>query len=187
MADVLIHQRFQDEQAAYEWVEAHLWPNGPVCPRCGRLGPQHQAPGQEHPDRRLQVQGLPQAVHREGRHHLRGQPHSVALMAPGHRPSGCLKKRHQQSPAPRHAGDHPQVCLVYEPSHPRGHAQGRVASSDGRNQKRVVDADETFIGRRQGEKRGMKGIYQHCSEKHLHRYSNRMALGVDDQERATHP
>ncbi len=37
-------------------------------------------------------------------------------------------------------------------------------------------------------KRGMKGIYQHCGEKHLHRYlaefdfrySNRVALGVDD-------
>ena len=41
-------------------------------------------------------------------------------------------------------------------------------------------------------KRGMKGIYQHCSEKHLHRYlsefdfrySNRIALGVDDAARA---
>ena len=41
-------------------------------------------------------------------------------------------------------------------------------------------------------KRGMRGIYQHCSEKHLHRYlaefdfrySNRMALGCDDLERA---
>jgi hypothetical protein len=38
----------------------------------------------------------------------------------------------------------------------------------------------------------MKGIYQHCSEKHLHRYlsefdfrySNRIALGVDDEMRA---
>ncbi|MBX9907277.1 MAG: IS1595 family transposase [Beijerinckiaceae bacterium] len=37
-------------------------------------------------------------------------------------------------------------------------------------------------------KRGMKGIYQHCSEKHLHRYlseydfryNNRVALGVND-------
>ncbi len=37
MADVLSHQRFQDEQAAYDWVEAHLWPHGPVCPRCGVL------------------------------------------------------------------------------------------------------------------------------------------------------
>jgi len=42
-------------------------------------------------------------------------------------------------------------------------------------------------------KRGMTGVYQHCSEKHLHRYlaefdfrySNRAALGVDDGERAT--
>ncbi len=41
-------------------------------------------------------------------------------------------------------------------------------------------------------KRGMKGVYQHCAEKHLHRYlaefdfrySNRVALGVDDKERA---
>jgi transposase-like protein len=41
-------------------------------------------------------------------------------------------------------------------------------------------------------KRGMKGIYQHCSEKHLHRYlsefdfryNNRSALGVEDGERA---
>jgi hypothetical protein len=41
-------------------------------------------------------------------------------------------------------------------------------------------------------RRGMKGVYQHCSEKHLHRYlaefdfrySNRIWVGVDDQDRA---
>jgi transposase-like protein len=41
-------------------------------------------------------------------------------------------------------------------------------------------------------KRGMRGVYQHCSEKHLHRYlaefdfryNNRIRLGVDDTERA---
>jgi hypothetical protein len=40
--------------------------------------------------------------------------------------------------------------------------------------------------------RGMKGIYQHCSEKHLHRYvaefdfryNTRSALGVNDETRA---
>jgi transposase-like protein len=26
---------YQNEQAAYEYVETHLWPNGPVCPHCG--------------------------------------------------------------------------------------------------------------------------------------------------------
>jgi transposase-like protein len=41
-------------------------------------------------------------------------------------------------------------------------------------------------------KRGMRGVYQHCSEEHLHRYlaefdfrySERVALGISDQERA---
>jgi transposase-like protein len=41
-------------------------------------------------------------------------------------------------------------------------------------------------------KRGMRGVYQHCSERHLHRYlaefdfryNARVALGVDDQQRA---
>ena len=41
-------------------------------------------------------------------------------------------------------------------------------------------------------KRGMRGIYQHCSEKHVaryaaefdFRYSNRIALGIDDKARA---
>ncbi len=41
-------------------------------------------------------------------------------------------------------------------------------------------------------KRGMRGVYQHCSEKHLHRYlaefdfryNNRIGLGVNDGDRA---
>ena len=41
-------------------------------------------------------------------------------------------------------------------------------------------------------KRGMRGVYQHCGEKHLHRYlaefdfryNNRSALGVNDADRA---
>ncbi len=40
-------------------------------------------------------------------------------------------------------------------------------------------------------KRGMKGVYQHCAVKHLHRYvaefdfryNNRIKLGVNDQQR----
>ena len=42
-------------------------------------------------------------------------------------------------------------------------------------------------------KRGMKGIYQHCAEKHLHRYvaefdfryNNRVRMGVDDVQRTS--
>ena len=40
-------------------------------------------------------------------------------------------------------------------------------------------------------KRGMKGTYQHCAEKHMHRYlaefdfryNNRVALGINDAAR----
>ncbi len=28
-------KHFQDEPAAFAYVEAHLWPTGPVCPFCG--------------------------------------------------------------------------------------------------------------------------------------------------------
>jgi hypothetical protein len=42
-------------------------------------------------------------------------------------------------------------------------------------------------------KRGMRGVYQHCKEKHLHRYlaeydfrfNHRIALGFNDGDRAT--
>lgn len=44
-------------------------------------------------------------------------------------------------------------------------------------------------------KRGMRGTYQHCKEKHLHRYlaefdfryNNRVTLGVNDEERVENP
>ena len=43
-------------------------------------------------------------------------------------------------------------------------------------------------------KRGMRGIYQHCGEKHLHRYlaeydfryNHRIALGYNDVDRTKH-
>jgi transposase-like protein len=44
MPSVLSDPRFHNEEAAYAWVEACLWPTGPVCPHCkgseriGKLG-----------------------------------------------------------------------------------------------------------------------------------------------------
>ncbi len=50
----------------------------------------------------------------------------------------------------------------------------------------------TIVGYFSIFKRGMRGVYQHCDKRHLHRYmaefdfrySNRIALGVDDTTRA---
>jgi putative tryptophan/tyrosine transport system substrate-binding protein len=55
-----------------------------------------------------------------------------------------------------------------------------------------AEASNTVEGYYSIFKRGMRGVYQHCKEKHLHRYlsefdfrySNRIARGVDDVARA---
>ncbi|HTS40509.1 MAG TPA: IS1595 family transposase [Xanthobacteraceae bacterium] len=35
---ILLNQRFHSEEAAFEYVETQLWPNGPVCPHCEATG-----------------------------------------------------------------------------------------------------------------------------------------------------
>ncbi len=32
---VISAKALQNEAAAYAWVESHVWPNGPICPHCG--------------------------------------------------------------------------------------------------------------------------------------------------------
>ena len=68
-------------------------------------------------------------------------------------------------------------------------------TSHGRGE--YVSADDSTIHSNTVEgyfsifKRGMKGVYQHCGEQHLHRYlaeyefryNNRSALGIEDTER----
>jgi len=36
-ASVLNAKAFQDEAAAYKWVESRVWPEGPICPHCGGI------------------------------------------------------------------------------------------------------------------------------------------------------
>ena len=32
---ILNAKAFENEEAAYKWIEARVWPDGPVCPHCG--------------------------------------------------------------------------------------------------------------------------------------------------------
>lgn len=58
--------------------------------------------------------------------------------------------------------------------------------------RRTLSTTNTVEGYCSIFKRGTKGVYQHCSEKHLHRYlaefdfrySNRAKLGISDAMRA---
>ena len=34
---ILTAPHFHNEEAAFVYVEAHLWPEGPVCPHCGNV------------------------------------------------------------------------------------------------------------------------------------------------------
>lgn len=38
MPSMLSAPHFHDETAAYKFIEARLWPDGPVCPHCGVIG-----------------------------------------------------------------------------------------------------------------------------------------------------
>jgi len=39
MSSVISDKHFHDERAAYAYVEARIWPTGPVCPHCGNVNP----------------------------------------------------------------------------------------------------------------------------------------------------
>src|SRR3977135_2426032 len=47
-ANELNNKTFQDEAKAREWLEAELWPNGPVCPHCGTIGEATLMHGKSH-------------------------------------------------------------------------------------------------------------------------------------------
>ena len=92
----------------------------------------------------------------------------------------------------------PQASLMTDESSLYKHASQYVGSHDTVNhgEDEYVRGDaytNTVEGFFSVFKRGMKGVYQHCAEKHLHRYlsefdfrySNRIALGIDDGERRT--
>lgn len=79
---------------------------------------------------------------------------------------------------------YPQVGKEFAAHETVQHTGGEYARGDVH-----VNSAEGFFG---VFKKGMSGVYQHCSEKHLHRYvgefefrfNNRTKLGVDDAKRA---
>jgi hypothetical protein len=81
-----------------------------------------------------------------------------------------------------------EVGKEFEGGH--GHVRHALGEYVGREDRTVhTNTVEGFFGL---FKRGMRGVYQHCAEKHLHRYlaefdfrhNNRVALGIDDAARA---
>jgi len=294
---VLDEQHFHDEQVAFAYLEARLWPNGPVCPHCGGVDRVGKLKGKStrvgvykcyqcRKPFRVTVGTVFEASHVPVRLWLQ----CVHLMASSkkgisanqlHRTLGVTLKTawfmaHRVREAMRVLGMEPmggegkviEADETYfgdmpEASRPKLKTTGRPYSKrrSGPQHKRAIIAlvergglarsfhvpgahldnvmsivreniaresrlhtDESRLYLRVGKefaahetvmhsadeyvrgdvttntvegyfsifKRGMRGIYQHCCEKHLHRYlaefdfrySNRVALGVNDVARA---
>jgi transposase-like protein len=248
MADVLGHERFQDEQAAYDWVEAQLWPDGAVCPRCGGLNRNTKLKGKSTrigvykcKDCRKPFTVKIGTIFEDSHIPMRLWLQAIALLTASkkgigsnqlHRMMGITLKSawfmsHRIREAMRVGGLSPMggggIVEMDET------VQGRTSTAPplkelksskygGWAHRNVVlslvergggvRSFHEYVRYEEGRepihtntvegyfsvfKRGMRGVYQHCSERHLHRYlaefdfrySNRIRLGVDDGERAT--
>ena len=285
---ILSDLHFHNEEAAYAWVEAHIWPNGPICPKCGethrvnKLGGQSTRIGtykcyackkpftvkvgtifeDSHIPLRIWLQAIhllssskkgisSNQLHRTLKitlksawflsHRIREAMRSGGLSTPmgGNGSSGIVESDEtfigRKKGVPKKSGyAHKQAVLALVE---RGgdvrtfhidKADTRtimpIVSENVSKEARVMtdeagyyrgvskefaehgmvihSADEfvrgdahtnTLEGYFSIFKRGMKGIYQHCDEKHLHRYlaeydfryNNRVARGVNDEQRAS--
>ena len=299
--DVLSHKRFWDEQAAYDWVETHLWPNGPVCPRCGGLDRNTKLQGKStrigtykckdcrkpftvkigtifedsHIPMQLWLQAIAlmcaskKGISSNQLHRMMGITLKSAWFM-SHRIREAMRSGELSPPQMGGAGGVVEIDeTIYgrASTHPKGrgpfgskltnaahknvvlslverggyvrsyHIEGStvaqvipiVINNVSREAQVMTDAASIYRGMNKDGwfsshdridhsekeyaryelgrvvihtntvegyfsvfKRGMRGTYQHCADKHLHRYlaefdfryNNRVALGVDDQQRA---
>jgi transposase-like protein len=281
---------FHDEQAAYDFVEARLWPNGPVCPHCGgfdrigkmggkstRIGTykcyQCRKPFTVKVGTVFESSHVPMRVWLQAMYLMAGSKKGISSNQL-HRILGVTLKTawfmsHRIREAMRSGdlapmGGNGGIVEVDETFigndrtiKPVGEKKGRgyahkhkvlslVDRNTGKARSMVVDtlsakalapilseniarearvmtddagyynklaelfAEHGVVAHSKGEygrgdihtnriegffsvfKRGMRGVYQHCGKRHLHRYmaefdfrySNRKALGIEDEQRA---
>jgi transposase-like protein len=283
---LLSHKHLQDEEAAYAWVEARVWPEGPVCPHCQEKARVSKMQGKatrfglykcyacrkqfrvtvgtifekSHVPLHLWLQAFylivgskkgisSNQLHRTlgvtlktawfMSHRIREAMRVGSLMPPMGGDGQPVEidetfigvKKRKGAKARGMAHKHAVLTLVDR----RGEARSfhidkadiatitPIVRENIAKESTVMSDDATYykpltyafdargvVNHMKGEygrgpihtntvegyfsifKRGMKGVYQHCSEKHLHRYmaefdfrySNRVKLGCDDEQRA---
>ncbi len=287
MSSVISDKHFHDERAAYAYVEARLWPNGPICPHCGnadasrmklmagkstRLGvrqcnecrkPFTVKVGTIFEASHVPVRLWLQAIHfltaskkgissnqlhralgvtlktawfishrireamrsgdlapmggaggtveadetfigrRDGSVKRRGHGHKNAVLSLVDRKSGQVRSFHVEGTSAADivpiikANVAKETAMMTDEGGHYFTLGNHFASHESVSHKadEYVRGDvhtNTVEGFYSVFKRGMIGVYQHCSERHLHRYlsefdfrySNRIKLGIDDAARA---
>jgi transposase-like protein len=281
---VLSKPYFHDEAKAFEYLESVLWPEGPICPHCGSVSGKHYdlrktrlglrkcsdcrkqftvKVGTVFESAHIPLNKMLQAVHllcsskkgisahqlhrilevqyktawflahrireamrsgdlvpmggagsiveadetfigrKEGSIKRRGHGHKNAVLSLVDRESGQVRSFHVDSVSAAELVPIVKANVAKETAMVTDEWSGYFSLGDHFASHESVShkADEyvrgevhtnTVEGYYSIFKRGMKGVYQHCSEKHLHRYvaefdfryNNRTALGVEDAERA---
>jgi transposase-like protein len=286
---VLSDLHFHNEEAAYQWVEAHVWPDGPVCPKCGQSHRIGKLEGKStrigvykcydcrkpftvkvgtifedsHVPMRIWLQAFyllasskkgisANQLHRTLKvtlrtawfigHRIREAMRAGELAAPpmgGGGGSGVVEvdetfigtKKGVAKPKGGHKHKHAVLSLVERGGEVRSvHVPDikaktilPIVNANIAKEASVMTDDSSVyykkikgfkrhdtINHASGEyvrgnvhtntvesyfslfKRGMRGVYQHCDERHLHRYlaefdfryNTRVALGVNDEQRA---
>jgi hypothetical protein len=103
----------------------------------------------------VEVRDLPQAILCNGRHSFRALQDSAQQVVVCRLSSLFKQERHERSPAAPHAWRDLQDGLVPRPSHsPRYGSKGGLIGGSGA----VVEADETYIGMRPGQKKRRGGF-----------------------------
>lgn len=175
---ILSRPYFHDEEAAFAHLEQVMWPNGTECPHCGVVGTGVKIPANIEKrvryglwkcgDCKRQFTVRVGTVFEASKVQLHKWLQAVYLMTSNKKGVSA----HQM---------HRALEVTYKTAWFMAH---RI---------REAMKDDTIAGYFSIFKRGMKGVYQHCGKKHLHRYvaefefryNNRSANGVEDAERST--
>jgi transposase-like protein len=156
---LLSQKHLQDEEAAYAFVEAHVWPDGPVCPHCGSVERISKMKGKAtraglykcyacRRQFRVTVGTIFEASHIP----LRLWLQAMFLLAGS-------KKGISSNQLHRTLGITLKSAWFMSHRIREAMRKGALLPPMGGNQNRIVEADETFIGRKQGVRQGRSGYH----------------------------
>jgi transposase-like protein len=155
---LLSQPQFHDEAAAYEWLEAELWPNGPTCPHCGATDRIYVLKGKAH---RI---GVKKCGHCRKQFTVKVGTVFESSHVPLHK---WLQAMHLLCSSKKGISSH-QLHRILEVTYKTAWFMShriREAMRDGTlgplgGEGMTVEADETFIGRKKGVP-APKGGYSH--------------------------
>ncbi len=156
---LLSHAHLQDEQAAYNWVEAHVWPDGPVCPHCGSVERISKMAGKAtrfglykcYACRR-QFRVTVDTIFEKSHVPLHIWLQAFFLLAGS-------KKGISSNQIHRTLGVTLKTAWFMSHRIREAMRKGPLAPPMGGSQSHMVEVDETFIGRKEGQPKGRSGSH----------------------------